>query len=62
VAEIDAFLAMGGYAPFVWPAFGITAAVLIALAVASRRALRSRESVLQALQREVAAEGRRRGR
>ena len=34
------FLAMGGYAAFIWPAYGLTAAVLGALAWASWRARR----------------------
>jgi heme exporter protein D len=45
---MDAFLAMGGYAAYVWPAYALTAAVLAGLAVASRRRL-------EALERELAA-------
>ena len=33
------FLAMGGYAAFVWPAFGLSAAVLVYNAWAARRFL-----------------------
>jgi len=43
------FLAMSGYAAYVWPAFGITAAVMIAMLWASRRALKSREAELDKL-------------
>ncbi len=43
---------MGGYAQFVWPAFAVTAIVLAALVVLSRRALRANESTLEALQNE----------
>ena len=43
---------MGGYAQFVWPAFAVTAIVLVALLVLSRRALRANESTLEALQNE----------
>ena len=43
---------MGGYAQFVWPAFAVTAIVLVALVVLSRRALRANESTLEALQNE----------
>jgi len=46
---ITTFLAMGGYAAFVWPAFGITAAVLAVLFVASWRSVRAREAELDAL-------------
>lgn len=31
------FFAMGGYAAFVWPAFGITTAVLVLNVVTARR-------------------------
>jgi heme exporter protein D len=34
---------MGGYAAFVWPAYGISAVALIALGVASWRALKRNE-------------------
>ena len=34
------FLAMGGYAKYVWPSFGITAIVLILNLLAARRQLR----------------------
>jgi heme exporter protein D len=37
------FLAMGGYAAFVWSAFGLTAAVLVVNVVSARRRLRSAE-------------------
>lgn len=33
------FLAMGGYAAYVWPAFGAAAAVLVGLWLVSQRAL-----------------------
>jgi len=46
---ITTFLAMGGYAAFVWPAFGITAAVLVGLLVVSWRGLKAREAELDAL-------------
>lgn len=43
------FLAMGGYAAYVWPAFGVTAVVMIGLVVGSVRALRRDERALAAL-------------
>jgi heme exporter protein D len=46
------FLDMGGYAAYVWPAFGIAAAVLVGLLVQSRLTLRSRESTLAELERQ----------
>jgi heme exporter protein D len=52
------FLAMGGYAGFVWSAFAVTFIVVIALAVSSRRALKRAEARLAAL--EAARPARRR--
>jgi len=40
------FLAMGGYAGFVWPAYGLSAAVMIGLLVAAWRRLRRAEADL----------------
>jgi len=48
---------MGGYAAFVWPALGLTAVILIAMAVSSTRQLRTNEAALQAAEQ---ASGRRR--
>ena len=48
MAEIYEFLAMGGYAGFVWPAYAVALIVIGGLAVQSARSLRS-------LRREVAA-------
>ncbi len=41
------FLAMGGYAVYVWPAYGLAAAVLIGLWLASARSLRAREREIE---------------
>ncbi len=38
------FFAMGGYAAFVWPAYGAAAIALIALLIVSLRTLRAREA------------------
>ncbi len=56
VEAIATFLDMGGYAAFVWPALGITALVLAAMALASVRRLRASEA---ALRRAEAAHPRR---
>jgi len=53
MAEIEQFLAMGGYAAFVWPAFAVTAAVLVGLLVVSLRTLRRREAALALLLRDA---------
>ena len=44
MSDLGAFLAMGGYAGFVWPAYGVALAALGGLAAYSWR--RYRESVL----------------
>lgn len=54
---MDSFFAMGGYAAFIWPAYGATAAILIGLLIASVRNLRAREAELK--QAEAAAPARR---
>jgi heme exporter protein D len=47
------FFAMGGYAAFVWPAFGFAALVLIGLLAQSWWAARRREAELEQLRRLV---------
>jgi len=54
--KIAAFFDMGGRAAYVWPAYGLTAIVLIGILVASVRSLRARDRELERL------EGRRRAR
>ncbi len=49
---------MGGYAVFVWPAYALTALVMVALAVDSFRQLRTQNRALRRL--EAAAPPRRR--
>ncbi len=48
---LSKFLAMGGYAAYVWPALLLTALVMIALLVASWRAARRGEAELKRLER-----------
>ena len=52
------FITMGGYAAFVWPAFALSALVLIALLVTSVKALRESERALDALGANAAREER----
>ena len=47
------FFAMGGYAAFVWPAFGFAALVLIGLLAQSWWAARRRAAELEQLRRTV---------
>lgn len=50
---VATFLEMGGYGRFVWPAFAITALVLVALLVQSVRTLKNREAQLAFLRDAV---------
>ena len=55
--DANDFLSMGGYASYVWPAYGIAALVLIAMTVASVcRRLRIRRDLAR-LESNVAANG-----
>ena len=53
------FFEMGGYAAYVWPAFGVGAVVLIALLAISLRSLKSREKALRQLEAESGGRRRR---
>lgn len=43
------FLAMGGYAAFIWPAYGVATAVLAGLLAFSIRTMRQREALVDSL-------------
>jgi heme exporter protein D len=49
--RIAAFLAMGGYAAYVWPAYLVAALVMAGQVVATLRALRRREAALALLEK-----------
>jgi heme exporter protein D len=51
-ADISHYLAMGGYAAFVWPAYGVALAVLGGLAWHSWRRYRASVDVLEKLQHD----------
>lgn len=55
--SLSVFFSMGGYAAYVWPAFAMTAIVLIVLLLASARALRCREADLSRLRAELRDRG-----
>lgn len=44
------FFAMGGYAAYVWPAYGLAALVMVGLLAATLKGLRSAETTLKALE------------
>ncbi len=52
-AEVGRYLAMGGYAAFVWPAYGVALVVLGGLAWQSWRRYRASSDTLERLQREL---------
>ena len=49
---IEHLLTMGGYAAYVWPAYGAAAVALIGLYVITRRTLKAREQEFERLKRE----------
>jgi len=55
VGDFGQYLAMGGYAAFVWPAYGVALAVLGGIAWHSWRRYRASAVALEALQREFGA-------
>ena len=52
IGDLARYLAMGGYAEFVWPAYGVALAVLGGLAWHSWRRYRASAEALEKLQRE----------
>jgi heme exporter protein D len=52
VSTIGEFFHMGGYAVFVWPAYGVAAAVMILMFVLAWRASKSAERTLALLQQQ----------
>ena len=53
MGDIGAFLAMGGYAGFVWSAYGVASAVLGGLSVFSWRRYRDSSVTLNRLQQDL---------
>ncbi len=53
MSAIGGWFAMGGYAAFVWPAYGVTAIVLGGLALVSWRRHRRSFAMLTRLQRQT---------
>jgi heme exporter protein D len=51
MAAVEDYLAMGGYAAFVWPAFAVTAVIMAGLAIQSLSAYRRRQRELTRLER-----------
>lgn len=57
MAQVTDFLAMGGYAVFVWPAYAATLIVLTALAVSSLRTFLRRQRELRRIEARLAQNG-----
>lgn len=55
---IRTYLQMGGYAPFIWPAYGIAAVILIAFVIDSWRRVHQATTVLRRLEAEAVAPAR----
>ena len=53
------WFAMGGYGAYIWPSYGFTALVLVALLISAWRTMRVRESEVERL-RGLGADPRRR--
>ena len=58
MGTIAQYLAMGGYARYVWPAYGLAVVMLLGMAIASIGAWRRQQRLWAAL--EAAGHGRRR--
>ena len=54
---MNGFLDMGGHAATVWPAYGVTIGILLALLVVSLVSSRRRHKDLERLERECQGEG-----
>ncbi len=50
MGAVSGFLAMGGYAGFVWPAFGLATVVMAGLVLVSLRELHARAAEVAALE------------
>lgn len=55
---VTRFLEMGGYARFVWPAYGAAAIVLAGMALAALRAWRRQRRQWEAVERSLPAKRR----
>ena len=54
VQDLGTFFAMGGYAAFIWPAYGLTAVTLVAMLALTLRSLKARRR----MERDLSVAGR----
>ena len=47
---LSSYFEMGGYAAYVWPAYGLAAAIMLGLWAVTARSLHAREAELKTLQ------------
>ncbi len=52
MSELAEYFAMGGYAAYVWPAYGVAALVMIALAIVAVRDYWARQALLTTLREQ----------
>ncbi len=57
--RIETFFAMGGYGLYVWPAYALTAAIMVAFLIATLRSLRCRKRALRNLEADAPQRHRR---
>jgi heme exporter protein D len=57
--QIESFFAMGGYGAYVWPAYGLTAVIMITFLITTLRNLRSRQKSLDSLEAKAGPRRRR---
>jgi len=53
MSQLFTFLDMNGYGNFIWPAFGISAIILLGILVHSQRFLKRTEKELETLNNQV---------
>ena len=54
MGDVSTFLAMGGYADFVWPSYGLAAVLLVGVLIVTWRGLKARQRLFDELKRDRA--------
>ncbi len=57
--QIESFFAMGGYGAYVWPAYGLTAIVMLTFLITTLRSLHQHRKSLEALEAKAGPRRRR---
>ncbi len=53
MVTISSFLEMGGYGAYIWPCYGISAILMIAIYVTSVRTLKENRAILNSLEKDT---------